>query len=473
MFLNSYRKKLITIFIFIAIIPVLLISLIMNFRVKEETKNEEIYLKEELLRNMCKRIDMWIKDKEEISKTIVSNYSLLKDMVGSEGDYGKVNNYLKSYVSNSESIQRVYIVLENGKSFSSHLKPIGDNTKDKDWYKNTYKKRGIVWTKPTNSLLTDNSIVTLSTPLYDENGGFIGVLGMDISINNLVNEIKGTWITNNGSIYVIDSERNIVMGLGDDILGFNSKENIYKKETDIFIRTLMSKDTGNTVLKLDKEYFTVYSKIPSIDWRVTFITEKGNFFQSVSNVYEYIVYSMAATFILVIMLAFKFSKDFSTPLEKLKAGALEIQKGNYDYKIDTYKNDEFGHVAEAFNNMASQIKESHKKLESQTDQLLENNKQLQEMNIELEASFEQLQATMTQLNDSEEKYRTLIENMYDLVWIIDVSGNLVFINNQVEAMLSYRQVIVGNFSSLILIIQYLFCFKFLGVLLHPLGSIYF
>jgi PAS domain S-box-containing protein/putative nucleotidyltransferase with HDIG domain len=61
------------------------------------------------------------------------------------------------------------------------------------------------------------------------------------------------------------------------------------------------------------------------------------------------------------------------------------------------------------------------------------------MNIELEASFEQLQATSEQLNYSEQKYRLLIENITDLVWMMDENGSITYMNDSVESILGYKK----------------------------------
>jgi len=56
---------------------------------------------------------------------------------------------------------------------------------------------------------------------------------------------------------------------------------------------------------------------------------------------------------------------------------------------------------------------------------------------ELEASYQQLLAMSEQLTHTENKYGLLIQNMRDIVWIMDPSGKIHFINSIVSELLGY------------------------------------
>lgn len=69
----------------------------------------------------------------------------------------------------------------------------------------------------------------------------------------------------------------------------------------------------------------------------------------------------------------------------------------------------------------------------------EDSIRLRELNDELEASYKQLKSTTEQLYESEQKYKLLIDNMTDIIWIIDVRGNIAFINDVVENILGFKK----------------------------------
>ncbi len=65
--------------------------------------------------------------------------------------------------------------------------------------------------------------------------------------------------------------------------------------------------------------------------------------------------------------------------------------------------------------------------------------EVKEISYELEASHQQLKSTAELLYESEQKYKLLIDNMTDIVWIIDTKGNITFINDEVEKILGYKK----------------------------------
>ena len=169
------------------------------------------------------------------------------------------------------------------------------------------------------------------------------------------------------------------------------------KDFENKISTLVSKSistyTGRGRVPLDKNYMVFYSTIPSIGWKILTLVPRQAIFDSLSVLIKDIAFITSITLISLVVFAMLFSRMFSNPLVKLKNGAIEIQNGNYDYKFDIKKEDEFGQVAMAFNAMAAKLKESYEELNDNNIMLMETNEQLQEINMELEASYAQLKGS--------------------------------------------------------------------------------
>lgn len=62
---------------------------------------------------------------------------------------------------------------------------------------------------------------------------------------------------------------------------------------------------------------------------------------------------------------------------------------------------------------------------------------IHEIYDELEASYQQLLAISEQLTSAENQYGLLIQNMTDIVWIADTSGELRYVNSIVQDILGY------------------------------------
>lgn len=138
-----------------------------------------------------------------------------------------------------------------------------------------------------------------------------------------------------------------------------------------------------------------------------------------------------------VFIAMRESKYMSYPLEKLNEGVKRITNGEYDYNIDIDVTEEFAELSKNFNKMSSKLKSNYEELRKESQELIKKNNELQDLYMELEASYEQMEAVTNELEASESRYRTLVDNMSDILWFTDKEYNIEFINNRSLKFLDY------------------------------------
>ncbi len=440
MIYNSFRNKLIAVIMIMSILPLLLFGGIIHTKISDNIINKLEKMEINNIENSTQKLQMWFKDKEEILISITNNYPLLSEKIHKDNSFKDVCSYLKSQKQISNSILNIFITLKDGSEYNSESKPLHNiDTRNRDWYINAVNEKNIVWTKVYRDILSDfkKRVITVSMPIYDDNGKTEGVLGIDFAYEEVDKILKEFGVFKEKySTYIVSSEGLAIDVYGKDVLG--KKRNGYE-----FNNIFYNEDK---YIKIDnKSYFKVHSFIKQTGWSILYLIPKSILYKYLMRLNDIMINTIIISLGLATIIAYYFSKRISSPLEKLKKGAYKIQKGNYDYRVNIKEKDEIGEVARAFNNMAFELKETYDSLKRQTNQLINKNEQLQEMNIEMEASYEQLVATTEQLNESEQKYKVLIDNMYDLVLNVDKNYNIVFINNQINEMLGYdKEEIVGK-----------------------------
>lgn len=434
MFFSSYRKKLIGLFTLIAMVPIILFAASVYTRINTYIIDENIKARTSFIANEAEKLDIWFVSNAEKVNDISANYPFIKELMAEEDGDKRVNEYLSSQLTSSKEIFDLRLVMEDSKEYSSKKNQSLGNPRLKHDYINAILKKELVWTLQDNKK-NYPSIITASVPLFGKTGEVEGVLLVDFSFNGILNKINEIKEKDEYINYVLTKQGNILNVFDKKIIDMNKANEDYEKRISSLALDTMASNFGTESITLDKEYLAFYSTVSSVDWRIMSLSPKDAIYNSLSVVIKYVTYISVATLLSIIILALLFAKIFSEPLVKLKSGAIEIQNGNYDYKIEIKKADEFGQVAQAFNDMASKLKKSYEDLNNNNTMLIEANTQLQEINIELEASYSQLKATSDQLNESEQRFRTLLGNMDDLVWIADSDLNLVFANDQVESVL--------------------------------------
>lgn len=433
MFLSSYRKKLIGLFIIIAMVPIVLFtfsvySIINTYVIEENIKNISTAIE-----NEAETLEIWFRSNEEKLKDISVNYPFFKEFMLQEGFESKINEILSSQFSSINELQNLRLVFDDNRLYSAtETQNIGDPRKY-DEYVNAVSSGELVWTLKD----TDNpEIITASIPLYSSNGEVEGVLLADFSYKAILNKFNQINTQDGSTSYILNDQGEILNEFGEKITESQNDQQSYEKVLQSLISQIMISDIEGDNTEFGGKYLAFYSTIPSVNWKILSVIPKSNIYKSNNVLFSNVIYISTITLLLIFILAMSFSRVFSEPLLKLKTGAIEIQKGNYDYKFEIKKEDEFGQVADAFNNMALRLKESYIDINNKNSKLTDANKKLQQINLELESSYDQLKITTDKLNESEQRFRTLLGNLDDLVWIMDNNLNITFANDKVESVLN-------------------------------------
>ena len=75
-------------------------------------------------------------------------------------------------------------------------------------------------------------------------------------------------------------------------------------------------------------------------------------------------YTIAGIFIIIVILAFAFSRSVTKPLQILAEGARRLAQGQLDTRVDIRSRDEFGDMARVFNSVGPRLEEHYKLLKS-------------------------------------------------------------------------------------------------------------
>ncbi len=182
--------------------------------------------------------------------------------------------------------------------------------------------------------------------------------------------------------------------------------NKYLMDTDISQDPWFGKMTntqGRLFIELEGETSLArFEFFPPWNWYILAVDPMTEVY-GVSNRMKPYLYALIACAAVIISLALMLlTRRLTRPLKNLVQGAEDIGKGNLDTRISILSNDEFGHLAKEFNQMAFRLQES-----------------------------------LTALQYSEEHFRALIENSNDLIWILNIKGEFTYISHSTQRVLGY------------------------------------
>lgn len=322
------------------------------------------------------------------------NFSGISRIVGNNDSISIVvsnqsTNYHTRFYEDLGQGKKGKILQESQKKYDPRIRP---------WYKIAEKEKQLTWTKIYGAFDSNIRIVTNSNPIYDEEGVFQGVIGVDVYSHRLNNFLKKIEIGKKGQIFITDRSGFLVASSTETSEYFhqnNTSDEKFKitnindkinREVSKFLLTYFDnnlnliKEKLSFKLKLEQEnYFVQVSPIKDnygLDWLIIIVVPESDFMEQIhaNNRNTFILCIIALIF--TIFISDLISKWIAIPILKLNKAAKEISAGNLQQTIQINRSDEVGQLSKSFNLMAAQLKESFAKLKAKNEDLKENERRL-------------------------------------------------------------------------------------------------
>ena len=203
-------------------------------------------------------------------------------------------------------------------------------------------------------------LMTVATPVKDDNGNLLGILAGRLSLNDIDNRMhERSGLGETGDVYILNR---FYYHISDPKLkaGQPLKEELHSPGIDECIG-------GKSVTSIYKNYEggEVFGAYKWLDEREMCIIAEMSKSEAYSPIYGLRNGIIAAIVILMGGLIFfvpPIASTMTKPLMQLVKGAREIGRGRFDYRIKVKTDDEIGALSEAFNKMAEDIESSQKQL---------------------------------------------------------------------------------------------------------------
>ncbi len=284
-----------------------------------------------------------------------------------------------------------YTVLENG-LYTSYPRggalPVdqGYDPKERPWYIKAKQTRQTVWTGPIIDAASGNRIITVSTPLTDKDGNFIGVTAIDRRVRDFfVNDsFSHAWMSGAldflvGKTVSSDPQKSLEILLES---GSNEKmdwrsplKNTFLFSSDKLKMKKMLDDIAkgkSGVIKMPyrgKMCLWAYGRSAGYDgYCVVLIVQYRNVIavadlanKSLLKGYKFSFMITSALMIIVAILALvigsKKASSYTKPLAELAQASERFAQGDYSAKVDIKTGDELEHLGDVFNDVGDKLKE--------------------------------------------------------------------------------------------------------------------
>lgn len=231
--------------------------------------------------------------------------------------------------------------------------PDGVDYKERPWYKLAKSNQEVVYTAPYVDAATKELVLSVVAPIRS-NGEFKGVIGGDLSLDNIAKSVNTINFNNTGLAFITDSEGNIITHPSSTLNG-QKTQSIYGKSPKNSEKIMQIEHDNLTKLI----YFYPLKNQSGMDWYLGVLLEEDKVYESLSNLtFRSILFAFFSIALCVFILR-KLAKKLLMPLNDLEKAIAEIASGGGDLtqRLTIKNEDECGAVASNFNEFLSSLQQ--------------------------------------------------------------------------------------------------------------------
>jgi PAS domain S-box-containing protein len=241
--------------------------------------------------------------------------------------------------------------------------------------------------------------IVLAVPVERDPGKLVGVLVAQIHLKSVWDVVTEIRIGERGFAYVVDHEGTLISHPDTQrvLLRVNMRH-------FPMVNQVVAGNEGNLEFEHPRgeKFLFVFKPIKELDWGVVVQVPVEEAYQPIQAVTRTALMWIFLSLLVTMIFSLLFTKKLVHPIKRLSGEMTKVSKGDLNVYIETTRADEIGLLANSFNRMVQDLRQS------------------QEALIE-----------------AERKYRRVFENSKDMIYITSVGGKFVDVNQAGVEMLGY------------------------------------
>lgn len=279
-----------------------------------------------------------------------------RNLFGQVADHtnGVLTYYYRIDPALSKTVKGFWNVNLDGKGFQEH--EVTDitqfDTNDTSrlvWFTVPKATKKGLWLPPYFTENLDVKVISYNAPVF-WNDRFIGVIGMEIDYQTLAREVENIRLFENGYAFILDAKGNFVY------------------HPQMYSTALPGHKLPDPPKELRSESHHIHYHYNGVDRAADWVALSNGMrlyvsvpISEINSSWQKLVRDSILASLLVLLLVSLFTMRFAghitKPLLDLTEAAKEVDKGNYDFKLDYNKNDEIGILANTFRQLSAHVKE--------------------------------------------------------------------------------------------------------------------
>ncbi len=246
--------------------------------------------------------------------------------------------------------------------------PDGFDPRVRPWYKGAQSSSGSTLTEPYIDAATGQLIISIATP-STKAGQSIGVVGGDLSLQTLVDNIGALKFGGRGYAFLVSADGKVLVHPNKDLV-MKTLADMYPKNTPKISNAFSEVEANG---KDNIVTFTPIKGLPSVNWYLGISVDKDKSFAMLSEFRTSAVIATVIAVVIIIALLGMLIRVLLQPLHLMTRAMQDIADGEGDLtrRLTIQNHDEFGTLGNAFNRFVERIHTSIREVSSATQQVNE------------------------------------------------------------------------------------------------------
>lgn len=332
------------------------------------------------------------------------------------------------------------------------------------WYQVTVEAGKPTWSEIYTDFFDPRLAITVGQPIYNAQGQLLGVMAIDLVLSQVGDFLRGLKIGQSGQTFIIERSGLLVASSAPEkpfIL--NSKTGKPQRMKASSSRKILIQAAAK---HLEKEFGDLHkinqselltfeidgrrqflqvkplSDGEGLDWLIAVVVPESDFMEQIYGNTRSTFLLCLAALLLAIIVGILTSQWIIQPIVSLNAAASALTQGNWQYQVPVERDDELGGLAKAFHQIALQLRDYFVALEERNEALEirveARTAAIREANEKLLSEVAERQRIEAALRESEERYRTIVENANDLITTISFDGKYIYVSPNYPKVLGYE-----------------------------------
>ncbi|MNO58853.1 Methyl-accepting chemotaxis protein McpB [compost metagenome] len=354
----SIRNRLIMSYLLVLIVPSMIISVstysVASARLKSElmvSALRSVDSANEIINNI---IDEKIVDLEYYAAKITTE-DVEKELAEQDQT---IKNMFKEYRAIHKDVLDIYVGTDKGSIIRSLDDPLpeGYDPRKRDWYVLALKQTKGVVVSPAFQSIDGNPAVSISQLLPDGKG--VISLNLDLSTLAKLTDMK---VGDEGYITILDSTKKILVH-PTAVIGEESKED--------YTTSLFESDNGTiSYTSQNIDYEMSFMKNEQTNWRIGGIINEGEVTKETKAIRETSIIVVLASVLVASVIILLNVRSVTIPLRKLKEATAVLGQGDLTNRLDSFRQDEIGDLANNFQMMVDNLRGMVEGVREMTDSL--------------------------------------------------------------------------------------------------------